>query len=62
MSPGEAECRALSPGEEEWRCDIEGGGVALCHRGRRGGAVTPGRRSGAVTSVRRSGAVSPMEA
>ena len=32
----------MSPGEAEWRCDIEGGVVALLHRGRRSGAVSPG--------------------
>ena len=31
---------AVSPGEAEWRCDIGGGGVALCRRGRRSGTVT----------------------
>ena len=32
----------MTQGEAEWRCVTGGGGVALCHRGRRSGAVTPG--------------------
>ena len=32
----------MTQGEAEWRYDTGGGGVALCHRGRLSGAVTPG--------------------